>query len=137
MPVGRTVRFECSSVYCLCCAQVLISTVVVNSPHRTILDSLLVCYTEAIFSCCQFKFSRGVFSIETSRLFEPITNLVHLRADPFPIMSLLLDIFGITALVIVIIQILRSVIPWIYETYIGPALLGNRIKFKEVGEWAG
>lgn len=52
-------------------------------------------------------------------------------------MSLALDVFGILSLIIVIIQILRSVIPWIYETWVGPALVGNRIKFKELGEWAG
>lgn len=52
-------------------------------------------------------------------------------------MSLALDVFGIISLIIVIIQILRSVIPWIYETWIGPALNGNRINFKELGEWAG
>lgn len=52
-------------------------------------------------------------------------------------MSLVLDIFGITALVILVIQILRSVIPWFYENFLGPAIAGNRINFKELGEWAG
>lgn len=52
-------------------------------------------------------------------------------------MSLTLDIFGIVSLVIVIIQILRSVIPWFYENLIGPAVIGSRIRFKEMGEWAG
>lgn len=70
---------------------------------------------------------------------EPILlfNLVCIIEDyPFT-MSLALDVFGIISLIIVIIQILRSVIPWIYETWIGPALNGNRINFKELGEWAG
>lgn len=52
-------------------------------------------------------------------------------------MSLTLDVFGILSIIIVLIQILRSVIPWIYETWIGPALVGGRLKFKEFGEWAG
>lgn len=48
-----------------------------------------------------------------------------------------LDVFGVISIVIVIIQLLRIVLPWFYETWVGPLILGNHIKFKEIGEWAG
>jgi hypothetical protein len=38
------------------------------------------------------------------------------------------------SVIIVTIQIIRSVIPWIYENFLGPAFFGSSIKFKEFGE---
>jgi len=51
-------------------------------------------------------------------------------------MASTLDYFGITCIVIVIIQILRSVLPWIYENFLGPFLIGSSVKLKDMGEWA-
>jgi hypothetical protein len=39
--------------------------------------------------------------------------------------------------IIVTIQIVRSVIPWTYQNFMGPALFGDSVNFKDFGKWAG
>lgn len=40
------------------------------------------------------------------------------------------------AVFVLIVQILRFVVPWLYENIIGPSFFGSPIKFRELGEWA-
>ncbi|XP_037026855.1 very-long-chain 3-oxoacyl-CoA reductase [Bradysia coprophila] len=40
------------------------------------------------------------------------------------------------AVFVLIVQILRFVLPWLYENIIGPNFVGSPIKFRELGEWA-
>lgn len=44
--------------------------------------------------------------------------------------------FGGLAIGIFIYQLLRVVVPWIYQNFIGPHFLGPAVKLKEMGEWA-
>uniref|UniRef100_A0A1B0CXA7 17 beta-hydroxysteroid dehydrogenase type 3 n=1 Tax=Lutzomyia longipalpis TaxID=7200 RepID=A0A1B0CXA7_LUTLO len=46
------------------------------------------------------------------------------------------DYFGVLCIIIVILQLLRIVLPWIYENFLGPCVLGCRIKLSAMGEWA-
>ncbi|GAB0087133.1 very-long-chain 3-oxoacyl-CoA reductase [Sergentomyia squamirostris] len=46
------------------------------------------------------------------------------------------DYFGGLCIVIVIIQLLRIVFPWLYENFLGPCVLGCRVKLSAMGEWA-
>jgi len=43
--------------------------------------------------------------------------------------------FSGLAVVVLIVQILRFVIPWLYENIIGPMFFGSPVKFGELGEW--
>jgi hypothetical protein len=47
-----------------------------------------------------------------------------------------LDILAYFLLTIVVLLTIRSVIPWIYKNFVGPATFGGSIKFKEFGKWA-
>uniref|UniRef100_A0A1B0F0C3 Uncharacterized protein n=1 Tax=Phlebotomus papatasi TaxID=29031 RepID=A0A1B0F0C3_PHLPP len=47
------------------------------------------------------------------------------------------DYFGGLCIVIVIVQLLRIVLPWIYENFLGPCVFGCRVKLSAMGEWAG
>lgn len=38
--------------------------------------------------------------------------------------------------IIVAIQFFAKVVPWFYETIIGPYLLGPKLKLRDYGEWA-
>lgn len=40
------------------------------------------------------------------------------------------------AIVIVAIQFIAKVLPWIYENIVGPWCLGPKFKLREYGEWA-
>lgn len=40
------------------------------------------------------------------------------------------------AVFVLIVQILRFVLPWLYENIIGPNFVGSPIKIRELGEWA-
>lgn len=40
------------------------------------------------------------------------------------------------ATIIVAVQFFAKVVPWFYEHLIGPLILGQKIKFREYGEWA-
>jgi hypothetical protein len=46
------------------------------------------------------------------------------------------DIFCYFLIAIVAFLIIKSVIPWIYENFLGPAIFGGSIKFKDFGKWA-
>uniref|UniRef100_A0A1L8DYZ8 Putative 17 beta-hydroxysteroid dehydrogenase type 3 n=1 Tax=Nyssomyia neivai TaxID=330878 RepID=A0A1L8DYZ8_9DIPT len=46
------------------------------------------------------------------------------------------DFFGVLCIIIVIIQLLRITLPWIYENFLGPCVLGCRVKLSAMGEWA-
>jgi len=43
---------------------------------------------------------------------------------------------GTISAVIVAIQFFAKVVPWLYETVIGPYLLGPKLKLRDYGEWA-
>lgn len=43
---------------------------------------------------------------------------------------------GSISAVIVAIQFFAKVVPWLYETIIGPYLLGPKLKLRDYGEWA-
>lgn len=45
--------------------------------------------------------------------------------------------FSSISAVIVAIQFLAKVLPWIYENIIGPSVLGPKIKYLDYGDWAG
>jgi hypothetical protein len=46
------------------------------------------------------------------------------------------DIIAYFSLIFVAILTIKSVIPWIYKNFLGPAIFGGSIKFKEFGKWA-
>ncbi|XP_059618215.1 very-long-chain 3-oxoacyl-CoA reductase [Phlebotomus argentipes] len=46
------------------------------------------------------------------------------------------DYFGGLCIVIVAVQLLRIVFPWLYENFLGPCVLGCRVKLSAMGEWA-
>lgn len=52
-------------------------------------------------------------------------------------MSCLVGWFSGFAVFVLIVQILRFVVPWLYENIIGPTFFGSPIKFRELGEWSG
>lgn len=39
-------------------------------------------------------------------------------------------------MLIILIQLIRRVFPWLYENVIGPNVIGSKVKLKEMGEWA-
>jgi hypothetical protein len=46
------------------------------------------------------------------------------------------DIFGGICITLVSVQILKSVLPWIYQNFLGPMTFGSPVKLKEMGQWA-
>lgn len=51
-------------------------------------------------------------------------------------MVCLFNIFSGFSVFIVGVQIIRIVIPWIYENFIGPLVIGSKVNLKEMGHWA-
>lgn len=43
---------------------------------------------------------------------------------------------GTISAVIVAIQFLSKVVPWLYENIIGPSILGPKLKLRNYGDWA-
>lgn len=40
------------------------------------------------------------------------------------------------AVIVLLVQVCRRVIPWLYENIIGPQVFGSQIKPRNMGEWA-
>lgn len=51
-------------------------------------------------------------------------------------MGCALEWFGTIATVLLALQLLRKVFPWIYENFVGPKL-GGGVALKKFGKWAG
>lgn len=51
-------------------------------------------------------------------------------------MGCALEWFGTIATVLLALQLLRKVFPWIYENFVGPKLSGG-VPLKKFGKWAG
>lgn len=43
---------------------------------------------------------------------------------------------GTISAVIVALQFLSKVVPWLYENIIGPSILGPKLKIRNYGDWA-
>lgn len=52
-------------------------------------------------------------------------------------MACLFGLFGGLSALVVLVQIIRRVFPWLYENLIGPILLGPKVNLKDYGEWGG
>lgn len=46
------------------------------------------------------------------------------------------SLFKGLAVLVFSVQIVKSVFKWIYENFVGPAVFGNSINFKNFGQWA-
>ena len=46
-------------------------------------------------------------------------------------------LLGSVAISILSFQIIRKVLPWIYENIIGPKFFGPKVNIKRLGSWAG
>lgn len=51
-------------------------------------------------------------------------------------MGCALEWFGTIATILLALQLLRKVFPWIYENFVGPKLSGG-LSLKKFGKWAG
>lgn len=42
-----------------------------------------------------------------------------------------------TCVVIVILQIIKTLVPWLYKNLLGPKFFGPKIDVRRMGQWAG
>ena len=45
-------------------------------------------------------------------------------------------LIGGSAALVVLIQVIRRVMPWIYENFVGPLILGSKVNPASMGKWA-